>query len=1228
MKRFVSAVCFCSFLLLLGVFFLLPQAQAENNILMNLLNLPAPPPPNPFVTKINKNYPPEFYSKYNPPKDDAPIEEILDYWAYQNSAQTRLGYNVKPSEAVLDRIIAACESDPEKLQSVLNLLNGDEKNSDLVKRLYDQNVDNKDFNEDWRYSVKNWLDSNSKYYDKKLLQSAESVQDAGEYVTGQDELLMLADIDWETAKPIIERLLNNPSQPVSQTLARWAMYRHAIQNNDSIDIEKYRDALKATVENKSASDGNRDLAIDALSKEKDWQGRDDWYFSLLEDETLADLKVNGQTYTGLTTFMYYSPTEKYLDKMLQLLKSNNKNVRTAAIKNLIVLITDENPEVVKALLPWLEDKNWANASTNERSRIVQILQRIEMPESVPGLISILDEKETVESRQFLPVANTAVNAVVNTATDGEIINREVYPHRFSAIQALAKQKNPQAISALRQVLPEVDDYEFTWVIKALIACNGFSVPEQVEALELNAKERAKIEESQAVAANMASNAVTISAPNMIAVGNYAANSGYPATRKPYTPELIKLTLGSQVAEGENVTNELVNSVINRIEILEKKQPKIANVLREILKNWSGTAINSLFLRDLRNNKADVTSIIKLLSIRKELKEKQNTEVYDARSGNAIANGISACILEENSDYEALLNSENADSKTAMLACARLIRADLPIAKVAENLKNPNKTLALAAERYLESQDSPEARQIVLSLHPNKAKILGARDYFSTGNDDFSSFLEVLFTTVVDGSNYFYSDYSSLEKMEKNLQKEVIENKDLIGIYAYDDNFIRIYNDRTVFSWEEDSSRYRERTLNKEEIEYFQNYIVREKVDDFPPFLGGYCEHDGECKSVELLMLGKNGGRRIFVRNFENKLKFTKDLNEIFSEMRKPPAKLHYWLEKYLPNLNILFEDENLQTRSIWKNGDDFRVLVEDKSQRERIDTELEKQFLTDQENTKLDDEKLSEMNIKRRNQRDYEEFTWRKFDQNKLGDFISQPTQSEYIPKRDGIFPFSTQEIWKSRVGNIEYRASYEELFKIKGGQKTKFKSGNYTNLITTANGRWLIATKNDDYPPKLVRINLLTGKESNINIVTPNPIFRAIAFLPVQNKVLIVNSLYEYESEAERETLLEKGYYLLDAETGLTQKVKGEFRPILQQTYRSLQPNGKPDEFWAAIPNLEKEETQFGVYNAKTFSFKLWLKIPKIQFSSMEMFVDEKDQKIYFVYEGQLLSLPMPKIN
>jgi hypothetical protein len=182
-----------------------------------------------------------------------------------------------------------------------------------------------------------------------------------------------------------------------------------------------------------------------------------------------------------------------------------------------------------------------------------------------------------------------------------------------------------------------------------------------------------------------------------------------------------------------------------------------------------------------------------------------------------------------------------------------------------------------------------------------------------------------------------------------------------------------------------------------------------------------------------------------------------------------------------------------------------------------------------------------------------------------------------------------------------------------------------------TPNGRWALATKYDDEgPPALVRVNLLTGKEFKIKMQQPYPTFEAVAFVPSINKALVFGGSYQGEEYADEETKENRygDYFLLDVETGLVQPAKSEIRPLAQQTFRPLQPAAKPDEFWAAIPDEKKNETQIGVYNAKTLAFKSIVKLPQITFDSMSMWVDEKDRKIYFVYQGHLLGLPLAKGN
>lgn len=1234
MKRFVSAVILClGLLFFVGLTLLLPPAEAQDNVLQKLLDLPAPPPPNPlFRVRYGVNRAEEFYSKKNPPADDAPLEDVLEYWQMQNEMYRELGYNIKPSEKSLEQILAAVEEDPDTLPTFLNILPRTEKTVEFVKKLYDarKNEDDEESGEGWRNSVKNWLKFNSNYFSGELAEVANQIADEGGYVSNQEELLALARVDWDKARPIVERLYNDKTNPVSQVLARWAFYTHALAEN-SLDVDKYRDELKAVVEDKTASAGMRDLALDALVKEKEWEGRDDWYFSLMSDETLAELEVGGRLFTGLTTILYHSPPERFADKMIELLKSDNPVIRTAAIRNLGLLLASGNEKIVRALLPWLSDAKWAKETSEERRLLVVALQRIKMSESVPGLISILNEKSTVPIEfNSNKAANVMMNKLVPTPTPGipnvsvnSNVQRtmEVFKYRREAVEALGTQKDTRAVTPLRAILPEVEPWERSQVVHAMLASNGFSVGEQVEAIEFIVK---------ASVTNQMSNSVN--AVNNVRMDNkaydnsyyyantnsYPFSNGYFPTSRVYDPAEIKPILGNLLINNNEPERNFVVALAARINELERKDPLVARALREIMKRWNGAAVYSLFLADLKNNRADVDSIVKLLSVRKELREKQLNEVFNVRGTNQIANAISACIMENPVEYEAILNGDNIQAKTALFACARLIRATLPLEKAAGYAKHPDKTLATAAQRWLESEDSPQARQIVLANNPNQAKILGARISFKPDekSETSSEFTTLLFNSI-EGASYFpyFNDYTDgyLATTEKYLQEEILKNSELLGVYAYDKNFIRLYKDKVIYSWEEDEARYRERTLKAEEFDELKNYLIAQNVDSLKPFLS-LCY---DCEEKELLMLGAAGGRRIYLRS-QRIPPFFAGLDKYFAELQKQPAKLRYYLENDIAGLEILFTDKNLKALTVWKTGADFRVLIGDTEQQARIEKELDELYEASWEKEGVDYEKLEEENAKRRRMRQFEHLSWHTFSGETLGNITQSPMLNDSIPVRDNFSVQATDKQWKTRTSTVEVREGEKSLIKIVGGKETKIVDGFYANPIISANGRWLLVTKfsEEERTISLVRINLTTNKEFKVKMEDFN-YFQGVAYIPSVNKFLLAPGGY-YDQGINPDGV----FFMLDAETGVVQKAKGDFRALAQQTSRPLQPTGTPDEFWAAIPDEEKSETQIGIYNTKTFTFKPLMKVPRIKFDSMQMWIDAG--KVYFVYEGHLLALPL----
>lgn len=1252
MKRFLCAVLLCGSLLAAGSVYFLRSAEAKEDIVLLLLNLPAPPPPNPLVS-LPARRDESFYDETKPPKDDAPIEDLVDYWSRQSNGYARLGYNPQPSSRVVARLMSEIRANPAESVRFLNILQDDPDAVRMLRDIYDAGSGNNSLDRDELSALRSWLVDNSPHFPDELERKAERYATTGEYVSNHYDMLNLTRQDWNRAAPIVNRAYNDRSSPVARVGAMWALYRHALAEDSLGDIDRYRDELKEVVEDKSATNGMRDLAFDALVTEKEWSGRDEWYYSLLGDETLADLRVNGRSYTGLTTLILYSPADKYRDKMIDLAKSDNKTIKNAAVKNLVVLFRRGSDEAItRALLPWLTDADWASASDDGgRQALVRALAEYKMPESVPGLIHILNEKpprpdnanSSVGRRWATSNSNAAAWTASNSAADAgraansvstetnvlantiPYYNEDYYPLRYSALTALAKQADMRAVPALRRLLNASTDYERTMVINALLASGGFTVPEQVDALVATVKVGDAIG-SSVNAANTTFNGINHA--------NYA----------PGRQLSLQEAIGTQLMATDTVGDDLVRAVIERMDSLERRDPATADRLRKVVQGWSGPAVNMMMLRDLKNGKSNSDAVIKLLANRKELREKQPTDVFDLRTGNAIAIGFAGCILEDTNDMASLLASGNNAATAAMLACARLIRAELPVEAVVPLLKSTDRGLALAAERYLLSEDSPAARTAVLGLYSNEAKITGATTYFEGESIAAKGLWEAfgeLFASVspyyssveYPGAAFYGGDFGALEE---RLREEVIADKELLGIYSYENFNVRIYADRVLFSVQEDDARYRERVLTAEEFNYLKGLLDYHKVNEQPPFLS--C---GECEPRQLLMLGRSGGRRIFVKATRMPELFA-GLDGFFADLSQSQLKLKYTASKELPGLEVLFADDGQAAGSVWKNGPEIRLLITNRAARERVQKEIEQAIEqaagTDEPTEETEDsppENPWRIGQELRAKREFEGIAWSGLTGERLSGQVPAPPGFDLPPMRDGLSVPAAFERWKARAGDVEIRTDSEGLYKVRGGAITKIGIGYYSYPLVTPNGRWLIVNKYSDEGNGLVRVNLQTGREYPVDLAE-QPADMGIVFIPSINRFLLGSMVYsddhsDHEHEGERETdeTFERPVYrpssflLLDPETGTIRNAPGEYRPLTHQTFRQLQPSGKPNEVWAAMFDENKNETVVGVYNAAVFGFQPVLRVPKIQFDSLDMWVDQG--KVYFVYKGHLLAAPLP---
>ena len=101
--------------------------------------------------------------------------------------------------------------------------------------------------------------------------------------------------------------------------------------------------------------------------------------------------------------------------------------------------------------------------------------------------------------------------------------------------------------------------------------------------------------------------------------------------------------------------------------------------------------------------------------------------------------------------------------------------------------------------------------------------------------------------------------------------------------------------------------------------------------------------------------------------------------------------------------------------------------------------------------------------------------------------------------------------------------------------------------------------------------------------------------------------------------------FRLLDPATGATEIVAGVFEPFFDQSMRPLQPTGIPDEAWATRFDEKSGATQVGRYDMRNFRFDPVMSAP-MRFSSMQMWVDEAEGKLYVAYNAHLLRMTLPE--
>jgi HEAT repeat protein len=1096
-----------------------------------------------------------------PPADDAPIKELIVYWSKRNSAVVNEGEKgPEPSEIVRRRLLEAVEDRPWLASSLFIFL---PKTPDAYDRLYRMINQEPEDEREWKLNVRDWLSFNSNYFRDELLADIDSDNRSNGWA--KIALTLLSGLDWEAVRPMLERNAaenNEIPAPVSLSL----LYARELQVGSAAKAEEYRAILKAMVANRRLWADSRGTAIITLMSTK-WNGREEWFVSLFSDPSLSGLPEdaengpdgkNAMGANAVTEYYeafdinepyYRSPSnlfsaaikdqEELIPTVSPLIGHANRTVHKAAVKCLVDVITKTNAgrkakqDAARSLLPLLTDPNWADV--NDRAQFIGGLADLELPESVAGLIWILDYDES-----------------------------DYY--RALAADALTRYRDPRAIPGLRRALDrETNEARRAQIVTALAECGGFSDDELVAAAEAYAR-------------------VVVTEKGSQEIGD--AMSG--ESDKPLP---LRLSVGRILHESNRIQiNEgLAARLFERAKALRAAQPAAA---RKILRMIEGAPLRVAELNMVERigeGWVDVDSITLALTIRERLRRGAGNELYSLVKQGGYAAGVAAVILNDARELKSLLEGRDAEAQQSLLAGARYLRDKLPVELVGKLYDSPNRALSLAAESYLEVEDSAEARKLILARRPGEAYVVGE-------------------ITAVWGGDYVALDW------EEKLRKEIKGHNGLDAIYALArmdaEDFgrgaivIRVRQGMAEMSVFEHNigGRRNVRWLTESEFEELRSFTSRQEVEDLGP--ESYTHNPLFIRtSYEYLRMTKDGGRRIMLDDLWRAPKdptLHEELSGLFHRLSNTGEfVVKYAIEDKIPGVEVLLADKTQSAEMVCGAGGEIRVLIGEKETGYKPNSAAAapewREFSSGGPGGVTDDPPAC-----------------------RTASSISMVIKNEWNDRHSphGQMTQSGDAWVYSSLGTDAGVWKYAP-----GTEPAKVLSGFYQHPLITPDGKWLVALKRimdeERMSWQLVRHNLKTGEE--FPIIAPYSDYRPpCAFVAAHGKVLLCQRRsFDHDVGAFN--------YLLDPETGIVQPVRGEFALLADGAARELQPTGKPNEFWAVIYSQQQRGSSFGRYDSKNFSFTPVVELPDLRLTSNDVWVDAVAGKIWITYQGQLLRLPLP---
>jgi hypothetical protein len=1092
----------------------------------------------------------------SPAADTSDIKELACYWQTDSSSDRASG---EPSATVRERLLTYCEEHPENFESLAGRFSASQDGVvPRIRKLHDRLAIAAAGDEEAQATLiklRHWLMAEAGLFREELKAEAERYFTAPDDTTLQAAYEALQKLEPSAASALLLRQAA-AENPLARTTS--LLWLHTMKDAPT---GLWREELQKIVTRREVAAVIRARALKGLG-ETEWPGKTEWVMSLFDDAGLGVAQKDKYNKEEPLALLVKSAPDLWVPKIVPLVGSPDRVVHDNAVR---CLIQFEQADALRPLLPWLSNPKWALMEEPDRRKdLIYALRNVNLPESVPGLLWALDH----DSEYTL----------------------------MAAVSALVHYRAVQGVPQLRKAVEREPSLNHRRSLaKDLLDLGGVPLEEQVEAV-------------------VQYSLITVTKDGREALQDEWMSPSFDTSKSVVAPDQRLLVTTGWVIEEEELyhSDALTELLARRVEDLrQKRKMDLAEALESRISLWFTPAGAHLLAARLRAGRISADWLWQVFSSRSA----PLAELEGAQDLPPNTAAVVAVLLKDTARMRQILAEGGVEAQAMLLACARLQRTPLPLDKVMPLLKSKHILCARGAERYLEAEDSAQARAILLRRFKGEARILGARMSHDPGH--FS--------------------YGNLGEIQDLLRKQVLAARGPLEIHALlsagywgdvGQVWVEVEGEKAMLVNDQGGGRFRTRSLAASELAELRSYLSKNRVDDLPPLT--LPVDDGI--QYEYVHLTAEGGRRVFMNNpgtysgglaghgsmFVPALDVDLEVNDsvyvglvrLFQKLmeNKSGLKVAYRTATPVRGLKIVIPHEQKNVRAVMEQNGVLMVHAV------RPGSEIGRWVAVAVEGVP-----------------DKTEKTWK-------GPVVTLP---------NGGFPEGFQALahlvtapWLSVASGGYLRPATREKDEMQGLWLCREKQepelivkGVFASPITSLDGQWAVAARvlgrSWAEPNDVVRINLATREAIPLKLAAADDI-STITRLPGSGNILIRRTRDEHAPGIEPEAGPEKAeYHLLDPATGKLERVKGEFGPLQDESWRPLQPASQRGVVWAAVPtydNNEPKSVKIGRYDLRTFAFTKVMEIPGMHFTSMDLWVDEKEHVVYLAVNGDLLSIPLPE--